>query len=514
MTTNLRGMLRAKLSANSALLIAVVYFVDHDKGMLHQVAAMGDKNPLANEISNRLEIPIGSGVTGNVVKYRQPIIVDDLLHDSRYIPDLNPARSEICVPLLCDDTILGVIDCEDPRVGHFKQRHLELLNTVSAMTSSKLALLNKDKVLRQSERNYRAIVEDQTEMIMRHSIDGTRTFVNESYCRFHRKTKKELLGKSSYAKLPPRDLKRLKAILAALTPENPTGDFEVAVPGPDGGIVWHRWTKRAIFDENLNVVEFQAVGHDITQNKQAEIDRLVALKEAEDANRTKSQFLAAMSHELRTPLNAILGFSDILSNEYLGPIGNHKYVEYAGDIRSSGEHLLSLVNDLLDISRIEAGQMALNFDELVVGDLVTESMSLVKDKAREIGISLITKNLEKVPLVYADKRALLQILLNLLSNVLKHTPEGGTVMVSVSATDERTMIVVSDTGEGIPADRLHDLTNPFSRVEVDPHKSSEGWGLGLAITKSLIDLHEGSLTIHSALGQGTIVEVALPTKPT
>ncbi len=384
-----------------------------------QVAAIGQKNPKENEISNLLKIPIGSGITGRVAETLQPVIVDDLKNDDRYIIDLKAARSEICVPLIIDDNIIGVIDCEDPCTGYFGQKHLELLTTVCALTSSKLALLNKDKVLRRNERNYRAIVEDQTEMISRHATDGRRTFANNSYCRFHGKTREQLLGKSAYEEMPADDLKRLMVLYKTLTPENPTGTFEVLFLGPDGNTNWQRWTKRAIFDENFQVQEYQAVGHDITKNKRAEIGRLKALEEAETANKTKSQFLATMNHELRTPLNTIFGFSDVMSNEYPGPLGNPKYVEYAQDICLSGEYLLSLVNDLLDISRIEKGQIPLMMEDIFIDELIDESLNLVKEKAINSGVSLLINIPVNMPFVRADRRALFQIIINLLSIALK-----------------------------------------------------------------------------------------------
>jgi len=491
----------------------VVYFVDRERRMLRQVAAIGVKNPRGNEISNLLEIPIGSGITGHVVELGKSTIVDDLSKDSHYIPDLEPALSEICVPLLSGDNVLGVIDCEDPRPKHFGQIHLELLTTVAAMASSKLELLRKDKVLRESERNYRAIVEDQSEMISRHSFDGTRTFVNESYCRFHGKSREQLLGRSVYEGMTPKDLKRLEDLYKSLTPENPSGVFELAFPEPTGDMVWQLWTKRAIYDDSGQVSEYQAVGHDITEQKRAENDRQAALFEAEKSSRAKSEFLAAMSHELRTPLNAIIGFADILSHEYLGPIGNSRYVEYAEDIRSSGDYLLSLVNDLLDISTIEAGKTSLAKEQLEVGELVAESLNLLAGKAEKNGIELVECAAESLPPLYADKRAIRQVILNLLTNALKFTPEGGKVTISATATKKKATFTISDTGIGIPADRLPDLTNPFTRIENDPHKSVEGWGLGLAITKSLIDLHDGDMAIQSTVGQGTTVSVELPIGP-
>lgn len=488
----------------------VVYCTVPGEKLLRQVAAIGEKNPHGEEISNRLEIPYGSGITGHVAETAAPMIVDDLLNDNRYIPDLEPARSEICVPLLYSDVVLGVIDCEHPEPGHFNQMHLELLTTVAAMTSSKLELLRKDKVLRESERNYRAIVEDQTEMISRHALDGSRTFVNESYCRFHGKTRDELLGTSAYDGMLPDDLRRLKEIYKTLTPENPSGAFEISFPGPDGNTVWQLWTKRAVFDDDMNVVEYQAVGRDITENKRAEIDRLTALEAAKRANDAKSDFLAAMSHELRTPLNAILGFSDIIGKEHLGPIGTSKYIEYAEDIRTSGEYLLSLVNDLLDISSIEAGERSLNKEDISPSDVIAECVHLVQEKAEDSRITIQTNIVEALPTVHADKRALRQVILNLLTNALKFTSDDGRIDIFVSVVEDTMRFIVADTGIGIPADRLSELTNPFTRVEADAYTLVEGWGLGLAITKSLIDLHDGRLNIESEVGKGTTVEVVLP----
>lgn len=491
----------------------VVYCLDVERNVLRQAAATGSKNPQGNEIKNLLEIPLGEGITGYVARVGKAVIIDDLLEDERYIPDIDPARSEICVPLLYAGEILGVIDCEHPEPNAFGPLHLELLTTIAAMTSSKLELLRKDAGLRESERNYRAIVEDQTEMISRHSVDGLRTFVNESYCRFHGKTKDELLGKSAYEGMPADDLKRLHAIYEKLTPENPTGEFIVSFLDTDGEMAWQRWTKRVIFDENMEAIEYQAVGHDITESKRAEMERLKALEAAEHANSTKSDFLAAMSHELRTPLNAILGFSDVISREYLGAIGNEKYVEYAKDIRTSGEYLLSLVNDLLDISSIEAGKVSLTMASINVGDVIAESMNFVAEKGDDNDIELVSDVPENLPPVYADRRALRQIILNLLTNALKFTPAQGRIKISAFETDDRAIIEVTDTGIGIPKDRLSELTIPFTRIQNDPYKPIEGWGLGLAITKSLIDMHDGDLNIESSVGEGTTITVRLPLSP-
>jgi two-component system cell cycle sensor histidine kinase PleC len=239
-------------------------------------------------------------------------------------------------------------------------------------------------------------------------------------------------------------------------------------------------------------------------------DATAALVEAEQANQAKSEFLATMSHEFRTPLNAILGFSDIISHQYLGPHGEKKYREYAEDIHSSGEHLMEMVNDLLDISAIEAGKLSLSKEMLNVDEMIAESLNAIDRKAQEKDIELLTEISETLPPLHADKRASRQILLNLLTNAVKFTPEGGRITVSATASKQNIALKVADTGQGIPVERLPNITEPFTKGAVEPHRSVEGWGLGLAITKSLIDLHDGKLDIASKVGKGTTVTVTLP----
>ncbi|MBC8338639.1 MAG: PAS domain S-box protein [Alphaproteobacteria bacterium] len=264
-------------------------------------------------------------------------------------------------------------------------------------------------------------------------------------------------------------------------------------------------SKLEINGEIINTVLLQ----DITQRKEAEEALLDAKNEAEQANRAKSEFLAAMSHELRTPLNAILGFADIIGHQYFGPVGE-KYQEYAGDIQASGMHLLELVNDILDLSAIEAGKQSLIKEKLSTLEIITECETFIEGKARTNGIGLTITIPDDLPPLYADKRAAKQILLNLLSNAVKFTPNGGKITVSAKATKKTTTLKITDTGIGIPAENIPKLTDPFTRGGTDPYRTEQGWGLGLSITKSLVDLHDGTLDIQSKLGKGTTVTVTLP----
>jgi len=262
-----------------------------------------------------------------------------------------------------------------------------------------------------------------------------------------------------------------------------------------------------------NEEQLQAVVEKLEQSRQQQT--VLARKyemakiRAEAANHAKSEFLANMSHELRTPLNAINGFSEIMASEMFGPLGHPRYKEYSGDILSSGQHLLSLINDILDMSKIEAGKMQMRFEPVSIDEVVDDTLRLVRQRADKAGLKMRT-HLPTLPEVEADFRALKQILLNLLTNAVKFTPQGGTVTVSAAVTDDNIHLSVTDTGIGIPEKALTRLAKPFEQVENQFSKSKEGTGLGLALTKSLIEMHNGRLEIDSEVGKGTTVHVILP----
>lgn len=248
---------------------------------------------------------------------------------------------------------------------------------------------------------------------------------------------------------------------------------------------------------------------DVTLRKRAEEAVRVACDAAEAANKAKSQFLAAMSHDLRTPLNSILGFADIIDHARVGPLAG-KYQEYARDIKRSGEHLLSLVEQILDLSTIESGRASLSRERIGVGEIMDDCVRLIADAAERHGLRLTKVPPPRAAHVVADRRALTQVLLNLLSNAIAYTPPGGRITFSAAANDHEIRFQVTDTGCGIPAGDLTRILEPFQRGEQDPYKASRGWGLGLAIAKSLVELHGGSLDVSSNPGAGTTVTVSLP----
>jgi two-component system cell cycle sensor histidine kinase PleC len=228
-----------------------------------------------------------------------------------------------------------------------------------------------------------------------------------------------------------------------------------------------------------------------------------------EASQAKSEFLANMSHELRTPLNAIIGFSEIMESGMFGPLGADKYLEYCHDIRESGQYLLDVINDILDMSKIEAGRIRLELEVTDLDRLLADAMRIIGARAQEKKLTINTEVASGIRLK-VDRRAVKQILLNLLSNAVKFTPEGGRIIVRGRATGETVMIAIEDTGIGIPPEALKNLGRPFEQVESQFTKSHQGSGLGLAIAKSLVELHNGSMRIRSTVGVGTVVGVRLP----
>ena len=256
-----------------------------------------------------------------------------------------------------------------------------------------------------------------------------------------------------------------------------------------------------------------AVIRDITQWKRTEEELRNAKRAAETANAHKTEFLARVSHEIRTPLNAIIGFSDMMASEHFGPIGHPRYIEYAGDIGRSGRHVLDIVNDLLDISKIEAGEMDLDFSAVDLNEAVSEAVSLVQPQANSQRVIIRTSLSASVPEVVADGRSVKQIALNILANAIRFTPSGGQIVVSTSYEANGSVILrIRDTGIGMTRNELDQAMKPFRQVTTGGRKRGDGTGLGLPLTKAMTEANRAHFAISSAPNEGTLVEISFPSQ--
>jgi len=256
---------------------------------------------------------------------------------------------------------------------------------------------------------------------------------------------------------------------------------------------------------------FVATYTDITEQEHATRELIAAKEQAEIASRAKSDFLANMSHELRTPLNAIIGFSQIITEQMFGPIGNARYREYAGDILYSSQHLLQIINDILDMAKIEAGRVELNEAPVDVHAVASASLRLVRERAEAAGLALKLDIPEELPLLLADERLLKQILLNLLSNAIKFTPRGGRVTIAGRIENDGTWTLsVRDTGIGIDPNDIPKALAPFGQIDGSYTRTRGGTGLGLPIVRALVELHGGTFRLDSEVGRGTTAVAQFP----
>ncbi|HEU4550236.1 MAG TPA: ATP-binding protein, partial [Rhizomicrobium sp.] len=352
---------------------------------------------------------------------------------------------------------------------------------------------------------YRFLADNSMDLITRHSTDGCVRFASPATHALLGRAPEEILGLAPAELVHPDDLKAVQAALMEAAYFGGLGEAQVRLRHKDGRHVWAEIRCRP----GAGGGDIVAVTRDITERKAQERALVEARDAALAASRAKSRFLANMSHELRTPLNAIIGFSEVMTREMFGAVGP-RYQEYSRLIHESGTHLLDLINSVLDMSKIEAGKFELTEELFDLEETAASAVRFLKIPAERAGVVLTLDVASGARQVYADRRAVKQILVNLLSNGVKYTQPGGKVHVGAEASPQGVVLSVSDTGTGISAEDLKRLGQPFEQVEGAETRAKEGTGLGLALVKALAAMHGGEAELSSTLGEGTTVRVRLP----
>ncbi|MBT4934065.1 MAG: PAS domain S-box protein [Rhodospirillaceae bacterium] len=354
-------------------------------------------------------------------------------------------------------------------------------------------------------------VEQSSNAVFITDTDGTIEYINSKFTALTGYKREEVIGQN------PRILK------SGDTPENVYVEFwdtiknngewkgEMKDRHKNGELFWVYETVSPVMNDNNKITHYVATHEDISERKAAELATQNALEQAEEANRAKSDLMANMSHELRTPLNAIIGFSRTIKEEIFGPLNNDKYQEYLNDIHNSGQHLLGLIDDILDASAIEARALELQEESVNIVAIIESTIRLIELRAKEGLVTIKFSFDPEIPLIYVDSRRTTQIMLNLLSNAIKFTPEGGEVSVHLRLNDDGSVAIsVSDTGAGMNDREMEIALSRFGQVDSGLDRMHEGTGLGLPLTKGLMELHGGTLEIESEKGKGTLITATFP----
>jgi PAS domain S-box-containing protein len=374
-----------------------------------------------------------------------------------------------------------------------------------------------EQALKASEETYRRLFENSPEGIFRTSLDAKLLEANPALAQMIGfETPDELkasvndFGREFYV-----DHKVRRELVKKMEAEGQIKDYQVQWRRRDGSVIWVSLSSALVRDATTGSVFFEGTAVDITDRHNAAQSLLFAKDQAEMASRAKSEFLAHMSHELRTPLNCVIGFSQILMEEMFGPLGGENYKGYAKDINVAGNHLLNLISDILDISKIEAGELELTDERVDVGSILVSCMKMMREHADNSGLIISIEFAHDLPDIFADELRIKQIILNLLSNAIKFTKVRGRVTAGAFIADDGGVVLrVSDTGVGIPIGEIERVLSPFEQVREHHMLSHEGTGLGLFLTKALAEMHGGRLQLESQQGEGTEVSIYLPPERT
>jgi PAS domain S-box-containing protein len=370
------------------------------------------------------------------------------------------------------------------------------------------------EALMQSERRFRDITSISSDWFWELDENHRLTDLSDRYEKVTRQAVSSQLGTTylRFEKLSWNDDRRdaWEEHREAIKARRSFRNFEYAAPGADGERCYRRISGTPVFENDV-FKGYRGTGTDITEEFERRNQLLHMIYEADLANRAKSAFLANMSHELRTPLNAIIGFSEIITGQLFGELKNARYLDYAKDINDTGKHLLTVLNDLLDVSRIEAGFLTLDENVIDLRRMMRSCARMLDEKISDAKLSLTLHTPPELPALLGDETRLRQVVINLLTNAVKFTPPGGTITASAAIVDSGGLeITVEDTGVGISKSDIERVMEPFQQAEQDLSRRYGGVGLGLSLARTLTELHDGTIKLESEPGVGTLVRIHLP----
>ncbi|MCD6295891.1 MAG: GAF domain-containing protein, partial [Deltaproteobacteria bacterium] len=535
--------------------LAWVGFAEQDeKKTVRPVAHVGDEDGYLDTVNiTWADTEQGRGPTGTAIRTGKVTITKNILKDPEYTPWHSDAtkrgyKSSIALPIIAEDLTLGALNVYSAEPDAFAAEEVKLLTELADDMAHGIVALRTQtereraqEALKELQRYTRGLIEASLDALVTISAEGKITDVNHAMELFTGLSRNEMIGTgfSNYCTDPELARKGYQQVFR----DGYIRDYPLEIKHHGGKITPVLYNASVYNDTQGRVSGVFAAARDVTERNRAEKEKIsleAAVQAAEMANRAKSDFLASMSHELRTPLNAIIGFSEVLRDQYFGRL-NEKQAEYATDILDSGKHLLSLINDILDLSKVEAGKMEIELSRVNIRDLLGNSMIMVKEKAHKHGINLdvdISNGIKDL-VIRADERKLKQVMFNLLSNAVKFTPEGGNVHVSARIVDCRSAagqlekggksdrgsllftgqsqcieVSVADTGIGIEPGQQARIFEEFYQVQGGRTDKTPGTGLGLPLTKQLIEMQGGAIWVESeGEGKGARFCFLLPTEP-
>ena len=491
----------------------VIYLLDEDKENLVQRAAFGSKQLDGETIKNPILIPLGKGIVGTVAITGLPELIADTSQDPRYILDDQMRFSELAVPILADGEVIGVIDTEHPEKDFYKQEHLEKLETISGLVSSRMKNAISQEILLSAQVSLKKLstaVEQSPLSIFITDTGGIIEFVNPAFTETTGYSAEESIGKNSNILKSGKQTQKLYADLWKTIKEGKKWEGEIVNKRKNGELIWVINSISPIKDNNEQIINYVAIQADISAQKKLENELIKSKENAEKASKAKSEFLANMSHEIRTPMNAVLGISEALYYK----LDSSQHQKMLGSVLSSGKLLLSLLNDILDLSKIEAGMLELSPHPTNLIGVVEEIKLLYNEKVKteKVDINIFTSGNFPASIIL-DELRIKQVIFNLVGNAVKFTHKGYVnIGLDYSTTKNKLgelIITIEDSGIGIPEAQQKLIFQPFKQAELSGGRFG-GAGLGLSISQRLIKKMNGVIEVNSKEGKGSVFTVRLP----